>query len=179
MHDVIIVMTLTLMSGHRGRFTLIRNVKPLGGGKTRHVAKIIPYDHRRKADSLREYEMLKDISKFSMFVTVTQCRTTPISLANYICDAEMDRIVRLFEAYHHNDYVVLVLEKLYGENVVRSLSLKNKYNEQHVVSIVKQVISIVKTTDYVDHVMLLFRCSTDCSICTIAALSSSTCSQTT
>jgi hypothetical protein len=35
--------------------------------------------------------------------------------------------------------VALVLEKLYGENVARSLSLKNKYNEYMVTSIVKQV----------------------------------------
>ena len=35
--------------------------------------------------------------------------------------------------------MVLVLEKLYGENVARSLSLKNKYNEHQVSAIIKQV----------------------------------------
>ena len=35
--------------------------------------------------------------------------------------------------------VVLVMEKLYGENVVRTLSLKSKYNEQQVSYVMRQV----------------------------------------
>jgi len=53
-----------------------------------------------------------------------------------------EHIVRLHEAYLFNDFVILVFEKLYGENVVRSLSLKNRYNEHTVSVIIKQVNSI-------------------------------------
>ena len=56
-----------------------------------------------------------------------------------------EHIVRLFEAYQFDGYVILVLEKMYGENVARSLSLKNKYNEQQVSNIIKQVGCIVIT----------------------------------
>ena len=100
------------MSYSRGRFTLIRNVKPLSG-KAKQVAKIIPYDSRKPEESLREYEMLKNVRQ--------------------------EHIIRMFEAYHHNDFVILVLEEMYGENVARSLSLKNRYNEHQVASIIKQV----------------------------------------
>ena len=54
-----------------------------------------------------------------------------------------EHIVRLHEAYMFNGFVVLVFEKLYGENVVRSLSLKNRYNEHTVSVIIKQVIKLV------------------------------------
>lgn len=87
-------------------------MKPLTG-KAKQVAKIIPYDSRKAEERLREYEMLKNVRQ--------------------------EHIIRMFEAYHHNDYVILVLEKMYGENVARSLSLKNRYNEHHVASILKQV----------------------------------------
>ena len=50
-----------------------------------------------------------------------------------------EHIVRLHEAFLYNDCVILVLEKMYGENVARSLSLKNKYNEHQVANIIKQV----------------------------------------
>ena len=50
-----------------------------------------------------------------------------------------EHIVRLYEAYQNMDAVVLVFEKLYGENVARSLSLKNRYNEHQVTGIIKQV----------------------------------------
>ena len=74
----------------------------------------------RSAESLREYEMLKALRQ--------------------------EHIVRLHEAYLHNDFVVLVLEKLYGENVVRSLSLKNRYNEHTVTVIIKQVTHSLHST---------------------------------
>ncbi|ELU05513.1 hypothetical protein CAPTEDRAFT_229047 [Capitella teleta] len=99
----------------RGRFTLIRNVKPKSGKKVKRVAKIIP---NSSEDALREYEMLKDIRQ--------------------------QRIIRLHEAYLWNDFVFLVSEKLYGENVARSMSLKNKYNEHQVSSIVKQVLDALQ-----------------------------------
>ena len=47
--------------------------------------------------------------------------------------------MRLFEAFVHEGFVFLVFEKLYGENVARSLSLKHKYTEYQVSSIIKQV----------------------------------------
>jgi len=97
-----------------GRFTLVRNVKPKEGKKIKRVAKIIPCDPSKPEEGLREYEMLKAVRQ--------------------------EHIVRLFEAYHHDNFVILVLEKMYGENVARSLSLKNKYNEQTVSNIIKQVL---------------------------------------
>ena len=97
----------------RGRYTLVKNVKPKQGKKIRRVAKILCYDESNPDDSLREYEMLKGIRQ--------------------------QHIVRLHEAFLHNNFVYLVFDKLYGENVARSLSLKNKYNEHHVTSIIKQV----------------------------------------
>ena len=46
---------------------------------------------------------------------------------------------QLYEAYIFEDHMILILEKLYGQNVARSLSLKNKYNEYQVSAIIKQV----------------------------------------
>ena len=54
-----------------------------------------------------------------------------------------EHIVRLYEAYQNDTSVVLVFEKLFGENVARSLSLKNRYSEQQVSAIIKQVSSMV------------------------------------
>jgi len=44
---------------YRGRFTLVRNVKPKEGKKIKRVAKIIPYNPNKAEEGLREYEMLK------------------------------------------------------------------------------------------------------------------------
>ena len=96
-----------------GRFSLIRNVKSRHGAGRPRVVKIIPYDPLRPDDCLRELELLKAVRQ--------------------------EHIVRLYEGYVWNDFVFLVYEKLFGENVARSLSLKNKYNEYHVTNIVKQV----------------------------------------
>jgi len=97
----------------RGRFSLVRNVEPKDGSKAKRVAKISVHNAAKPADSLREYEMLKSVRQ--------------------------EHVVRLHEAFVFGDFVVLVFEKLYGENVVRSLSLKNRYNENTVTVIVKQV----------------------------------------
>lgn len=97
----------------RGRFSLVRNVKPKQGKKVRRVAKILPYNPSEHDESLREYDMLKSVRQ--------------------------EHIVKMHEAFLYNGFVVLILEKLYGENVARSLSLKSKYNEHHVSSIIKQV----------------------------------------
>ncbi len=91
----------------------MKNVKPKEGKKVKRVAKIIPVDRNNKEESLREYEMLKNVRQ--------------------------EHIIRLHEAYLHDGFVILVLEKLYGENVARSVSLKNKYNEHLVSMIIKQV----------------------------------------
>ena len=85
-------------------------MKPKEGKKVRLVAKIIPEED---SDSLREYEMLKSVRQ--------------------------EHIIRMHEAFQHNGFVTLVFDKLYGENVARSLSLKNKYNENQVSGIMKQV----------------------------------------
>lgn len=50
-----------------------------------------------------------------------------------------EHIIRLYQAFVHDGFVFLVFEKLYGENVARSLSLKHKYTEYQVSSIIKQV----------------------------------------
>ncbi len=98
---------------------MIKNVKPKDGKKVKRVAKISCYDSDRPDTCLREYEMLKSVRQ--------------------------QHIVRLWEAYLSDNFVVLVFEKLYGENVARSLSLKNKYNEYQVSSIIKQVRLGVRT----------------------------------
>ena len=102
----------------RGRFSLVRNVQSKDGSKAKRVAKISVYNSEKPVDSLREYEMLKAVRQ--------------------------EHIVRLHEAFLFNGFVVLVFEKLYGENVVRSLSLKNRYNENTVTVIIKQVRPAVK-----------------------------------
>lgn len=88
-------------------------MKPKQGRGQPRVVKIIPYDPLRPDDCLREMDLLKAVRQ--------------------------EHIVRLYEGYVWNDFVFLVFEKFYGENVARSLSLKNKYNEYHVTSIIKQV----------------------------------------
>jgi hypothetical protein len=95
----------------RGRFSVVRNVRQrniegASKAKFRLVAKIIPYNERKHDESLTEYTMLRNINQ--------------------------DRIVHLHEVFLWDGYVILILEKLYGENVARSLSLKNKYNEHQV-----------------------------------------------
>ena len=87
------------------------------GSKAKRVAKISVYNPDRSDESVREYEMLKSVRQ--------------------------EHIVRLHEAFLFNDFVILVFEKLYGENVVRSLSLKNRYNEHTVTVVIKQVISLI------------------------------------
>jgi len=99
----------------RGRFSLVRNVQSKDGLKAKRVAKISVYNADRSEDSLCEYEMLKSVRQ--------------------------EHVVRLHEAFLYNGFVCLVFEKLYGENVVRSLSLKNRYNENTVTVIIKQVIN--------------------------------------
>jgi hypothetical protein len=98
---------------YRGCFSLVRDVESRHGAKARRVAKISVYDSSKPENSLREFEMLK---------AVTQ-----------------EHVVRLHEAFLFNDFVILVFEKLYGESVARSLSLKNRYNEHTVTEIIKQV----------------------------------------
>ena len=58
-------------------------------------------------------------------------------------NVRQEHVVRLFEAFVHEGFVFLVFEKLYGENVARSLSLKHKYTEYQVSSIIKQVCHFV------------------------------------
>ena len=104
----------------RGRFSVVRNVRlrddvcggARGGGRAR-VAKVIAYSEARRAECLREYDMLRGVRQ--------------------------QNIVRMRETFVHDDCVILILDKLYGENVARSLSLKNRYSEYHVTSVIKQV----------------------------------------
>lgn len=79
------------------------------------VAKATKYDAESAGESLREYDMLKCVSQ--------------------------ENIVLLQEAYVWQGHVVVLYERLFGENVVRSLSFKNKYDEYVVTTIIKQVSS--------------------------------------
>jgi hypothetical protein len=97
----------------RGCFSIVRDVDSKHGAKPRRVAKISIYNSSKPEDSLREFEMLKAVRQ--------------------------EHVVRLHEAFLFNDFVILVFEKLYGESVARSLSLKNRYNEHIVTEIIKQV----------------------------------------
>jgi len=97
----------------RGRFSIVLNVQPREGVKIKRVAKVSEFDPVNSERSLREYEVLKAVRQ--------------------------EHVIRLYEAFLWNNFVVLVFEKLYGENVVRSLSLKNRYTEYTVTTIVKQV----------------------------------------
>ena len=92
---------------------MVRDVDSKDGMKPRRVAKVSVYDSTKASDSLREFEMLKAVRQ--------------------------EHVVKLHEAFLFNDFVILVFEKLYGESVVRSLSLKNKYNEHVVTEVIKQV----------------------------------------
>lgn len=102
----------------RGRFSIVRNVQPKEGKKANRVAKITTFNPASPKDSLQEYEMLKSVNQ--------------------------EQVVRLYEAFVWNDFVFLIFEKLYGENVVRSISLKNKYDEYMVTSIIKQVLDALQ-----------------------------------
>lgn len=101
------------MKYFRGRFSVVRNVEPKEGSKIKRVCKITEYNPSNPVGSLREYDMLKCVNQ--------------------------EHIIRLYEAYLSDDFVYLVFEKLYGENCVRSISLKNKYDEYLVTHIIKQV----------------------------------------
>jgi len=103
------------MRRRRGRYSLVRNVQSKDGSKAKRVAKISVYNAERPDDSLCEFETLKSVRQ--------------------------EHVVRLHEAFLFDGFVFLVFEKLYGENVVRSLSLKNRYNENTVTVIIKQVIN--------------------------------------
>ena len=98
---------------YRGCFSLVRDVDSKHGAKSRRVAKISTYDPTKPEDGLREFEMLKAVRQ--------------------------EHVIRLHEAFLYNDFLVLVIEKMYGESVARSLSLKNRYNEQTVTEVIKQV----------------------------------------
>ena len=89
---------------------MVCNVQSKDGSKAKRVAKISVYS---SDDSLREFEMLKAVRQ--------------------------EHVVRLYEAFLFNEFIVLVFDKLYGENVARSLSLKNRYNEHTVTVVIKQV----------------------------------------
>jgi hypothetical protein len=75
----------------RGRFSLVRDVDSKDGSRPRRVAKISIYDGSRIEDSLREFEMLKSVRQ--------------------------EHVIRLHEAFVHNDFVILIFEKMFGESV--------------------------------------------------------------
>ncbi len=53
---------------YRGRFTIVRNTRSKQGSREKRVAKILPFDSLKRADSLREFEMLKVNYRILVFV---------------------------------------------------------------------------------------------------------------
>ena len=88
-------------------------VKEEGEEVSHLVGKVTKYDSASPGESLREFDMLKGVCQ--------------------------ENIVLLHEAFVWQGHVVMVCERLFGENVVRSLSFKNKYDEYTITTILKQV----------------------------------------
>lgn len=94
----------------RGRFSVVLNVW-VKESNTSSVAKIIQTSD--ESDGKQEYEIMKSL-----------CH---------------EKIVMLLSASHHADKTVLVMEKLSGVDVMSYLALRHDYNEELVVTIIKQV----------------------------------------
>ncbi|ESO11851.1 hypothetical protein HELRODRAFT_71319, partial [Helobdella robusta] len=104
----------------RGQFSLLMNAELNIPGCTSKqiVVKITEYNKLSPGECLREYDMLKMVNQ--------------------------ERITQMVAAFVWKECIVLAFEKLYGENVVRSLSFKNKYDEHTVTTIIKQVLDGVQ-----------------------------------
>ncbi|GIY55923.1 hypothetical protein CDAR_566731 [Caerostris darwini] len=95
----------------RGRFSVVLNVW-VKESNTSSIAKVI--QKAKDYDGRQEYEMMKSL-----------CH---------------ERVVSLLSASYHQDKTVLVMEKLSGVDVMSYLALRHDYNEEMVVTIIKQVL---------------------------------------
>ncbi|GFY75535.1 obscurin, partial [Trichonephila inaurata madagascariensis] len=99
----------------RGRFSVVLNVW-VKETNTSSIAKVI-----QKSDGIdgrQEYEAMKSL-----------CH---------------ERVVQLLSASYHQDKTVLVMEKLSGVDVMSYLALRHDYNEEMVVTIIKQVLEALE-----------------------------------
>ncbi|XP_035216758.1 obscurin-like isoform X2 [Stegodyphus dumicola] len=99
----------------RGRYSVVLNVW-VKESNTSSIAKVI-----QKTDAIDgkdEYEILKSL-----------CH---------------ERIVTLLSASYHADKTVLIMEKLSGVDVMTYLALRHDYNEELVITIIKQVLEAIQ-----------------------------------
>ncbi|CAL1291285.1 unnamed protein product [Larinioides sclopetarius] len=102
-----------------GRFSCVLNVW-VKESNTSAIAKVI--QKSKGIDGRQEYEIMK-------------------SLAH-------ERVVSLLSASYHQDKTVLIMEKLSGVDVMSYLALRHDYNEEMVVTIIKQVIGENTAPEY-------------------------------
>ncbi|KAG8195169.1 hypothetical protein JTE90_023344 [Oedothorax gibbosus] len=99
----------------RGRFSVVLNVW-VKESNTSSIAKVI--QNSKDADGRQEYDVMKGLVH--------------------------ERIVQLLSASHHVDKTVLVMEKLSGVDVMSYLAMRHDYNEELVVTIIKQVLEAIQ-----------------------------------
>ncbi|XP_069107585.1 twitchin-like isoform X2 [Argopecten irradians] len=92
------------------------------GSNTLYLGKIVPVQHDNMDATKHEYELLKSLSH--------------------------ERVVSLYESYLYKDSLYMVLEFLYGLNVIQHLSFKTKYTEDMVARVMRQVLDGV---EYLQH----------------------------
>ncbi|XP_013394705.1 obscurin-like [Lingula anatina] len=101
----------------RGNFSVVRSCGRKDMPATL-AAKIIAYTPSNRSQVLHEFEILKTLNQ--------------------------ERIVRLHEAFTTPDHLILIMDRLYGENILQFLSYKNKYTEETVAKVMRQVIDAVQ-----------------------------------
>ncbi|XP_074662623.1 protein Obscurin-like [Tubulanus polymorphus] len=100
-----------------GHFNVVVNCRSKTKNKE-YIAKILGYNVDTKDSILREYHILKALNHH--------------------------RVVQLFEAYITDKQLVLIFEKLQGEEVTRAISFKTRYNEETVCRIIRQVVAALQ-----------------------------------
>ncbi|KAL5005868.1 hypothetical protein ScPMuIL_017026 [Solemya velum] len=106
----------------KGKFTEFKTCKSKATQQP-CVAKIVPYTPGKREEVLREFNILRTINQYC--------------------------IVRLFDSFLIGDRVYIIYERLFGENVVRHISYKNKYNEETVARVIRQLLDGLQ---YLHHV---------------------------
>ncbi|XP_064598573.1 obscurin-like isoform X2 [Liolophura sinensis] len=101
----------------KGAFSSIKCVSKKVGGEEL-VAKMAAGDSKKKDELIREFSVLRPL--------------------------QQENIVRLVSGYQTPQQVCLIMERLYGDNVVQHLSFKNTYTEESVAFIIQQVLDAVQ-----------------------------------
>lgn len=101
----------------RGAFSSIKCVSRKVGGEEL-VAKVAANDSKKRDELIREFSVLRPL--------------------------QQENVVRLVSGYQTPQQVCLVMERLYGDNVVQHLSFKNTYTEEAVAVIIQQVLDAVQ-----------------------------------